>query len=131
PRLPTLIDEVPALAMAAARARGISRICGAAELRVKETDRLASLAANLRRVGVEVEESPDGLAIRGGSVRGGEVDAGGDHRIAMAFAVLGVAAESPITIRGAREIVTSYPGFVAALRELGAQVEVPEDALLR
>jgi 3-phosphoshikimate 1-carboxyvinyltransferase len=132
PRLPTLLDEVPALAMVAARARGVSRLRGAAELRVKESDRLSSLAINLRRVGVEVDELPDGLAIVGGAVRGGEVDAKGDHRIAMAFAVLGVAAESPITIRGAREIVTSYPGFVAALRELGAQVEASEeDALQR
>lgn len=130
--VPTLVDEVPAFAMAAARARGVSRISGAAELRLKESDRLGALAVQLRSLGVEVEEHADGLAIAGGPVRGGTVDARGDHRIAMAFAVLGTVAAAPITVTGAREISTSYPDFVAALRGLGAEVEVPgEDVLAR
>lgn len=128
--IPTMVDEVPAWAMAAARARGVSRIAGAEELRVKESDRLAALARELRTLGVEVEETKDGLAIRGGGVRGGEVDARGDHRIAMAFAVLGTMASASITIRGAREIATSYPGFVDALRQLGAEVDAPEEDVL-
>jgi 3-phosphoshikimate 1-carboxyvinyltransferase len=130
--VPTLIDELPALAAAAARLPGVSRIDGARELRVKETDRLSALADGLRRIGVQVEETPEGLAIHGGAVRGGTVDARGDHRIAMAFAVLGTMAAAPVTIIGAREIVTSYPDFVATLRALGGRVEAgPEDALRR
>jgi 3-phosphoshikimate 1-carboxyvinyltransferase len=116
--------------MAASVARGVSRIQGARELRVKESDRLAALATNLRIVGIEVEESTDGLTIRGGAARGGVVDARGDHRIAMAFAVLGTMASAPITVRGAREIETSYPGFVETLTSLGARVEADsQDAL--
>src|SRR5262249_8629343 len=97
-RVPSLIDELPALAVAAARVPGVSRIDGAQELRVKETDRIAALAAGLRGVGIEVEESPAGLAIHGGVVRGGTVDARGDHRIAMAFAVLGTMAAAKVAI---------------------------------
>jgi len=131
-RMPSMIDEIPALAVAAAGARGLTRISGAAELRVKESDRIAALATNLRRLGVEVEENPDGLAIHGGRIRGGTVDAEGDHRIAMAFAVAGLLAEGAVTVKGAREIATSFPGFVATLRDLGAEVEVlEEDALAR
>jgi 3-phosphoshikimate 1-carboxyvinyltransferase len=130
--VPTMIDEIPAWAMAAARARGVSWIGGAAELRVKESDRLSALATNLRRVGVEVDERADGLSIRGGPIRGGSVDAAGDHRIAMAFAILGSLADGPITVSETREIATSYPGFVQAFRALGGEVEVPkEDPLLR
>jgi 3-phosphoshikimate 1-carboxyvinyltransferase len=130
--VPSVIDEIPALAIAATRARGITRIEGVSELRVKESDRIAALAMNLRRLGIEVEEWPDGFAIHGGRLRGGTVDAAGDHRIAMAFAVAGVLADGPVTVDGAREIATSYPGFVDALRQLGAEVDAPEqDALAR
>src|SRR5262249_14886219 len=112
--------------------QGVSRIRNASELRIKESDRLTSLAVNLRRLGIRVEEQEDGLDIHGGSLRGGAVDAAGDHRIAMAFAIAGVLAKGPVTVTGAREISTSYPGFVAALRELGAEVEeAGEDALAR
>ena len=124
--LQSAIDEIPALAMAAARARGVSRIEGAAELRVKESDRLSALADNLRRLGIRVEEWRDGLAIHGGVVQGGEVDARGDHRIAMALAILGTMATGPVTVRGAGEIATSYPGFIETLRALGADVEISE-----
>ena len=130
PLVPSMIDEVPIWAMAAALARGVSRIRGAAELRVKESDRLAALAVHLRALGVEVEEFADGLAISGGRVLGGIVDAGGDHRIAMAFAILGTRAQGPVTIAGAREISTSYPGFVETLRALGGEVEVPEEGAI-
>jgi len=120
--VPSLIDEIPAWAVAAALAAGTSRVRGAAELRVKESDRLATLAANLGRLGVVVEETPDGLAVTGGVVRGGEVRAADDHRIAMAFALLGTRASGPVTVEEARGIATSYPGFAETLAELGGDL---------
>src|SRR3546814_10769636 len=84
-----LIDEFPILAIAAACARGTTVVRGATELRVKESDRIAAMAAGLRSLGVHVEERPDGALIEGGTLRGGAIDSLGDHRIAMAFAVAG------------------------------------------
>jgi 3-phosphoshikimate 1-carboxyvinyltransferase len=120
-RIAAMIDEIPAFAIAATAARGVSRIRGAAELRVKESDRIASLAKNLARLGVAVEEMPDGLAITGGPVAGGMVDADGDHRIAMAFVVLASRAAAPIAILGAGGIPTSYPEFAATFASLGGR----------
>src|SRR5262249_37318809 len=91
-------------------------------LRLKESDRLAVLTENLGRLGAEVTERPDGLEIVGGAVRGGVVDGAGDHRIAMAFAVLGTIATGPMTIEHATEIDTSFPGFAATLAALGGRV---------
>jgi 3-phosphoshikimate 1-carboxyvinyltransferase len=113
-----MIDEVPAWAIAAARAEGVSRLEGAGELRVKESDRLAALASNLQAVGVEAAERGDGLEIRGGSVRGGAVSSRGDHRIAMAFAALGTLAREPVSVDDVRSIDTSYPGFLDTLAHL-------------
>src|SRR3546814_20686134 len=84
-----MIDEFPILAIAAACARGTTVVRGAAELRVKESDRIAAMAAGLRSLGVHVEARPDGSLIEGGTLRGGAIDSLGDHRIAMAFAVAG------------------------------------------
>ncbi len=123
--VPALVDEIPAWAVAAALAVGISRVRGAGELRVKESDRLAAMAANLGRLGVEVEETLDGLAITGGPVRGGEVHAADDHRVAMAFALLGTRASGPVTVEEAGGIATSYPGFAATLAELGGDLAEP------
>ncbi len=124
--VPALIDEIPAWSVAAALAEGTSRVRGAGELRVKESDRLATLAANLGRLGVAVEETPDGLAITGGPIGGGEVRAADDHRIAMAFALLGTRASGPVMVEEAGGIATSYPGFAATLAELGGDlVESP------
>ncbi len=123
--VPRLLDEVPAWVVVATAARGVSRLSGAAELRVKESDRLAVLARNLARLGVGCEESPDGLAIRGGAVDGGAIETCGDHRIAMAFAVLGCRAGGPVALDDSRSIATSYPGFVDTLRALGGRVEAP------
>jgi 3-phosphoshikimate 1-carboxyvinyltransferase len=95
---------------------------GAEELRVKESDRLATLAVNLGRLGVAVEETPDGLDVTGGPVRGGEVRAADDHRIAMAFALLGTRALGQVTVEEAGGITTSYPGFAEALGELGGDL---------
>jgi 3-phosphoshikimate 1-carboxyvinyltransferase len=125
-RVPSMVDEVPAWAVLAARARGTSRLSGAGELRLKESDRLKSLAANLRSLGVAVEESAEGLAVTGGPARGGTVRAGGDHRIAMAFAVLATLAEGPVEIDDAAMVATSYPDFASALRERGGQLEERE-----
>jgi 3-phosphoshikimate 1-carboxyvinyltransferase len=122
-RVPGLLDEIPAWAMAASAARGASRLRGAAELRVKESDRLSVLAEGLGALGVRVEELPDGLDIHGGRVGGGTVQAHGDHRIAMAFAAAGTRAAGPVTVDDATCIATSYPGFVDDLRALGGVVE--------
>jgi 3-phosphoshikimate 1-carboxyvinyltransferase len=128
-RLPTMVDEVPAWAVAAAAAQGTSVLRGAEELRLKESDRLAALATGLSRLGLAVTESSDGLAITGGLARGGTVDARGDHRIAMALAVLATRADEPVTILGAEGIPTSFPGFEAALAELGGRIERPARAV--
>ncbi len=120
--VPRLIDEVPAWAVAASAARGVSRLEGAAELRVKESDRLAALARGLEGLGVRCTEHPEGLAIEGGPVAGGTVDALGDHRIAMAFAVLASRATGPVTIDDAACISTSYPGFGVTFVGLGGRV---------
>jgi 3-phosphoshikimate 1-carboxyvinyltransferase len=107
-----LIDEIPALAVAACGAEGETVIRGAAELRVKESDRLAALANGLRALGADVEELPDGLVVRGpSSLRGGEVDSYGDHRIAMAFQVVGLVADGPVRVRRDGSVETSFPGF--------------------
>ena len=119
----TMIDEFPVLFVAAAVTEGKSTFRGLAELRVKESDRLAEMATGLKACGIEVEEFDDGLAITGrpGQIPGGAViEATSDHRIAMAFAILGLAAKKPITIKGAESISTSFPGFAKVMNGLGA-----------
>jgi 3-phosphoshikimate 1-carboxyvinyltransferase len=117
------IDEFPVVMALAAIATGVTTISGAAELRVKESDRIAVMVRQLRRLGVDAEERADGARIRGGAVRGGTVDAEGDHRIAMSLAVLGLAADGPLEIEGAEWIRTSYPDFPQQLRSVGAAVD--------
>ena len=113
------IDELPVLCVAAARARGTTSIREAGELRVKESDRIAGMASMLKRMGAEVRELPDGLEIRGGAgLRGAEVEAGHDHRVAMAAAVAGLVAEGETVIRGAETISSSFPDFSATLTAL-------------
>jgi 3-phosphoshikimate 1-carboxyvinyltransferase len=119
------IDELPVLAVLAARARGTTVVRDADELRVKESDRIATTCAMLRAFGVACEARPDGFAVEGRADRplaAARVDAAGDHRIAMAAAVAGLVADGATTIDDADNVATSYPGFTAALRELGAQV---------
>lgn len=120
--LPRWIDEVPAWVIAATAAHGTSRLSGAGELRVKESDRIATLARGLSAIGITASEAADGLAVSGGEARGGEIASAGDHRIAMAFAVLGTMSREGIRIDDASAIPTSYPGFVADLRVLGGEV---------
>jgi 3-phosphoshikimate 1-carboxyvinyltransferase len=110
--IPNVIDELPILAVAAALARGQTVIRDAHELRVKETDRIAAVAQNLRLMGVQVDEFQDGMEITGGAtLRGAELMSFGDHRIAMAFAVAGLHAEGTTIINDIECISTSYPGF--------------------
>jgi 3-phosphoshikimate 1-carboxyvinyltransferase len=119
------IDEVPILAVLGALAEGETVIRGAQELRVKESDRIAQMAAGLRAMGSRVEELPDGLRIQGGALRGGAaIDAAMDHRIALAFSVAALAAQEPCTIEGAEWADVSFPGFYRLLRRLGAEVEI-------
>jgi 3-phosphoshikimate 1-carboxyvinyltransferase len=116
-RIPLLIDEIPILAVLATQAEGETRICEARELRVKESDRLAALAQNLRAMGATVEELSDGLIIRGPTkLRGATINSFGDHRIVMAFAIAGLLADSPTTIRDAECADISFPGFFEVLR---------------
>lgn len=120
--IPNLIDEIPALAVAAALADGTTEIRDAAELRVKETDRLAAMAASLAAFGARVEERPDGLVIEGGArLRGTDVRSLGDHRIAMASAVAALAADGPTTIHGAACAAVSYPGFWETLERVAGR----------
>lgn len=110
--IPNVIDELPILAVAGALANGITTIRDARELRVKETDRIAAVARNLRLMGVHVEEFDDGMAITGGAeLHGAELESYGDHRIAMAFAIAGLFAKGVTTINETECISTSYPGF--------------------
>ena len=114
-----VIDEIPILAVAAALAHGKTIIADASELRVKETDRLAAVAMNLRAMGAQVAETEDGLEILGGvPLRGARLDSFGDHRIAMAFAIAGMFAEGETTITGTECVNTSYPGFYQTLEGL-------------
>jgi len=119
-RVPGLIDELPLVAVLAAFAEGRTVVRGAGELKVKESDRLASVAAGLRAIGARVEEHEDGWTIEGsgGRVRGGTVDACGDHRVAMAFLIAGLAARDGVLVRGAEAARVSDPRFLARLRSL-------------
>lgn len=125
---PLAIDEFPILFVAAAAAEGETRVSGAAELRHKESDRIAVMAEGLQRLGATVEEFPDGLRIVGGALRGATVDSGADHRVAMAFAVAGLACTGPIEILNTSEIDTSFPGFVDVAAKAGLQIDVRGDA---
>ena len=122
--VPLAIDEFPMIFVAAAAAKGVTQVTGAAELRHKESDRIQVMAAGLRQVGVRVDEHPDGATIYGGGLRAGEVDSLGDHRVAMAFAVAGLVAAGPIDIHNTANVATSFPGFDALASEVGFQLDV-------
>ena len=117
--VPSLIDEVPVLAVAAAVAETPTQIGGAAELRVKESDRIATVADGLRAFGATLETKADGFVVAGGArLRGGHADAAGDHRVAMAMAVAALAAEGDSVVEGWESVATSYPRFEADLAVL-------------
>jgi 3-phosphoshikimate 1-carboxyvinyltransferase len=117
--VPLAIDELPLVALAACFAEGETVISGAEELRHKESDRIASVAAGLAALGADVEARDDGLAVRGtGGLRGGRLDAGGDHRLAMLGAVAGLASRDGVEVEGFEAAAVSYPGFEQDLRLL-------------
>ncbi len=116
------IDEFPIIFIAAACAQGQTKLTGAEELRVKESDRIALMAKGLQQLGISVNEKHDGIDIIGGQIQGGEIHSGGDHRIAMAFAMASMRAKSPIVIRDTENVATSFPNFVATVSELGLKI---------
>jgi len=124
--VPDMIDEFPALFVAAAAAAGTTRIRGAAELRVKESDRIAVMAKGLRALGIAVEETPDGAVIHGGRIEGGEVDSAGDHRCAMSFAIAGLVAGGAVRIRDCANVATSFPDFVGLARGCGFDLDTTQ-----
>jgi 3-phosphoshikimate 1-carboxyvinyltransferase len=118
--VPGVIDELPVLAALATHG-GELTVTGAQELRVKESDRISALAEGLRRMGADIEELPDGFHVRGSRrLRGGEVDAHQDHRLAMAFAVAALGASGSTTVHGAGSAAVSYPEFFSVLESLRA-----------
>ncbi len=125
-RAPSMIDEYPILAVAAAFAEGTTRLEGLAELRVKESDRLAATANGLKACGVSVTVEGDTLIVEGRGIAGvpggAHLDAHGDHRIAMAFLVLGLAAQAPVSVSGSAMIATSFPSFLERMTGLGALI---------
>lgn len=129
-RAPSMIDEYPILAVAASFARGTTHMHGLAELRVKESDRLAAIVDGLRIAGVEASTDGDSLIVKGCAGKppgGGHIASRFDHRIAMSFLVMGLAAERPIAIDDGDVIDTSFPGFVAMMNRLGAAIAPTDD----
>jgi 3-phosphoshikimate 1-carboxyvinyltransferase len=119
--IPRLVDEIPVLAVAACCAEGVSRVSGAEELRVKETDRLAVMARQLGAMGARIEEFDDGMAIQGGvSLKGAEVDSETDHRVAMSLAVAAQIASGATSVHRPEAAAVSYPGFWDDLERLQA-----------
>jgi 3-phosphoshikimate 1-carboxyvinyltransferase len=122
------IDEFPIFAVLATQAEGATSVRDAAELRVKESDRIATVAAELRKMGASIEERPDGMLVRGPTkLRGAEVECHRDHRLAMALAIAGLVADGPTTVHGAEAINDSFPGFVEAMQRLGAAIQWTAD----
>ncbi|KIQ96291.1 3-phosphoshikimate 1-carboxyvinyltransferase [Lysobacter sp. A03] len=118
-----MIDEFPVLFVAAACATGRTVVRDAAELRVKESDRIATMAAGLRTLGISVEEAPDGAVIEGGALGGGSIDTHDDHRIAMSFAVAAQRASGEVRIKDIATVATSFPGFVERARGVGMTID--------
>jgi 3-phosphoshikimate 1-carboxyvinyltransferase len=119
----SMIDEIPVFAVAATQAQGETRILGAAELRLKESDRLAGMTIELRKMGARIEEQSDGLTIEGPTpLAGSRVSSHGDHRVAMALSIAGLLASGETVISDSEAIQESYPGFTAALRSIGAEL---------
>ena len=116
------IDEFPVLFVAAAAAEGSTSFSGIGELRVKESDRIAAMAAGLRALGIAVDEFDDGAVVQGGRFAEGTVESFGDHRIAMSFAVAGTVADGPVKVLDVAAVETSFPGFEGCLADIGADI---------
>jgi len=120
--IPNAIDEFPAILVAAASAQGDTVLTGAEELRQKESDRIEAIADGLSRLGIEALTSNDGIRVTGGTLLGGEISSYGDHRIAMAFTIAGIAAKDSVKIQDCVNVNTSFPGFVDVCRSVGMNV---------
>jgi 3-phosphoshikimate 1-carboxyvinyltransferase len=121
--VPAIIDELPLVAVLATQAEGVTEVRGASELRVKETDRISTTVSELRLMGANIEALPDGFVVEGPTrLRGAHVSSHGDHRLAMALAVAGLAAEGETTIEDTACIDDSFPGFERALARLLGEV---------
>ncbi len=125
--VPLAIDEFPALFVAAACAEGQTVLRGAAELRVKESDRIAAMAEGLQTLGVQAAVLEDGIIIEGGTLGGGVINTYHDHRIAMSFAIAALRADAEIHVLDCDHVSTSFPGFDAVARGLGLQISVHAD----
>lgn len=125
--VPLAIDEFPVLFVAAACAEGCTRLTGAEELRVKESDRIQVMADGLRILGVDAQPTPDGMIINGGPIGGGIVTSHGDHRIAMSFSIAGLRASAPIIVQDCLNVNTSFPGFRDLIKQLGLDISFSEE----
>ncbi|MCP4471244.1 MAG: 3-phosphoshikimate 1-carboxyvinyltransferase [Gammaproteobacteria bacterium] len=125
--VPLAIDEFPVLFVAAACARGITRLSGAGELRVKESDRIQVMADGLAELGIETQVKDDGIVVEGGPIGAGRVDAHGDHRIAMAFSVASLRAAGDIRIEDCDNVKTSFPEFVELARAAGLRIDIDDE----
>ena len=121
--VPLAIDELPVVFIAAACAEGTTVITGAAELRVKESDRIAAMESGLLALGVDAKATDDGMIVKGGPLGGGTVETYFDHRIAMSFCVASVRAAAPVTINDAHHVETSFPGFFSLCKALGLKID--------
>ncbi len=127
PLVVRMIDEFPVFAVAAAFAAGTTVVRDAQELRLKESDRIAAICQELSRIGVNIQETPDGFIVVGGVLpRGGEVESHGDHRLAMALAVAGLACQNPVVVHGAEMTAESFPDFIAVLQALGCIIQTEQ-----
>jgi len=124
--VPLAIDEFPVLFVAAACAEGETVITGAAELRVKESDRIQVMVDGLQGLGIDIQGTPDGAIIQGGDIAGGDVDSHGDHRTAMAFTIASLRSSQPIQIRDCDNVNTSFPGFVELANSVGLSVRTEQ-----
>lgn len=125
-RVPAAIDEFPAIMVAAACAKGETRLTGAGELRVKESDRITAITQGLQTLGINVDEQADGMTVTGGTIAGGEINSFTDHRIAMAFSIAGLNSTAPITVKDCVNVETSFPGFVDVAKKAGLDLLVEE-----
>ena len=121
--VPVAIDELPIILVAAACAKGKTKLSGAAELRVKESDRIQSMLDGFISLGIKVKALEDGMIIEGGQYNGGVINSNNDHRIAMAFSIAGIIAKAPIIINSCKNVATSFPGFVDTAKHLGMNID--------
>lgn len=121
------IDEFPVLFVAAAAARGETVFSGIGELRVKESDRIAAMADGMRKLGITVDESPDGAVVHGGRFSSGTVESFGDHRVAMSLAIAATVADGEVVVRNVDAVETSFPGFATCMASIGADIVVEEE----